>query len=129
MKPLFMILTALLLFWGCERTEVTGSQGFQKATAAIGQGRPVMLEVGADYCTACQEMKTMIDAIRQEHPDAAIHMVNVNKEREAAKKLGIRMIATQIVYDASGEEVHRHIGGYGEAEFRTVLRQYGIINE
>jgi thioredoxin 1 len=124
-----MILTALLLLSGCERTASEASGGYVNAMAAIGGGRPVMLEVGADYCTACQAMKKMIDALQQEHPDAAIYMINANKEREAAGKLGVKMIPTQIFYDASGEEIFRHVGGYGEAEFHTVLRQYGIIKE
>lgn len=125
---LFSALAILLLLSGCEKTNHP-SGGYQAAKAAIGKGRPVMLEVGADYCTACQDMKTVIALLKSEQPDLPIHMVNVTKARDAAEALGVRMIPTQIFYDASGKEVYRHVGGYGEAEFRSLLKQYKILKE
>lgn len=125
----FLFGLVITLFLGCERTTATSGEGYAAAMAAIGKGKPVMLEAGADYCTACKEMKAVIEAVRNDNPGVSIHIVNINKEREAAQKLGIRMIPTQIFYDGAGREVYRHVGGYGEAEFRAVLKTYGILKE
>ena len=124
-----LFLFPLLLLLGCERHAPDQSGGYADAMKAIGQGTPVMLEVGADYCTACQDMKALIETIRNEHPDIAIHMINANQEREAAGRLGVRMIPTQIIYDGNGHEVFRHVGGYGEAAFRTMLKEHRLIKE
>jgi thioredoxin 1 len=131
MKPLFYTLCTTLLFLsGCESAQTKSSHpAFAQTKAQIGQGKPLMLEVGADYCTACQKMAAMIDRLKTDNPGVSIYPVNVNKEREAAMELDVRMIPTQIFYDGAGREVYRHIGGYGEAEFRAVLKTYGILKE
>lgn len=126
MKNILIALFALLTFTGCDKRQ---NNGVEDIKALIGQGQPVMLEVGADYCTACKEMKRLIGVLKNEQPDLAIHMVNVSKSRESAQVLGVRMIPTQIFYDAAGNEVFRHVGGYGETEFRAVLTQYNILKE
>ena len=126
MRAALTLLIALLILTGCEKRQ---SDAVENIKAFIGQGEPVMLEVGADYCTACKEMKLLIDVLKSEQPDLAIEMVNVSKSRESAQALGVRMIPTQIFFDAEGNEVFRHVGGYGEEAFRTVLKQYNILKE
>ncbi len=126
MRYILTTLIALFILSGCEKRP---NNGVEDIKAFIGQGKPVMLEVGADYCTACKEMKLLIDVLKSEQPDLTVKMVNVSKSRETAQALGVRMIPTQIFYDADGNEVFRHVGGYGEEAFRTVLKQYNILKE
>lgn len=128
MRTVLLSLLGLLMLAGCNEKRNTPDD-YEAVKALIGQGNPVMLEVGADYCTACKEMKRLIDALKNEQPDLTVHMVNVSKSRKTAQALGVRMIPTQIFYDAAGKETFRHVGGYGETEFRAVLKKYDILKE
>ncbi|MDD3592902.1 MAG: thioredoxin family protein [Sulfurovum sp.] len=92
----------------------------------IVKGEPIMIEVGSTQCYACQEMGKLLYSYMQKKPESKIFFVDVGKEREAARALNIQMIPTQIVYDAQGREVERHIGGMSAQELEAFLSKHGI---
>lgn len=92
----------------------------------IGQGKPIMVEVGSTHCYACQEMGNLLHSRMQQKPQSKIFFVDINKEREAAGALKIQMIPTQIIYDAKGQEIERHIGGMSAEELEVFLSKQGI---
>jgi thioredoxin 1 len=59
-------------------------------------------------------------------PSRKIFFVDVGSERAAAEELKIRMIPTQIVYDANGKEIDRHIGGFTAEGLNTFLAKHKI---
>ena len=92
----------------------------------IGKGKPYFLEVGSDTCRSCRIMGKMLYTITQEDPSLNIHFINLHKERAVAKELKIMMIPTQLIFDANGTEVFRHIGVIEEDELSNILTQYKI---
>ena len=97
---------------------------FSEVSKQIGTGKPVLLEVGSDSCHSCQIMGKLLYTVKQEHPNYPIYFVNVKKEREAAFKLKIQMIPTQIVIGKDGKEAYRHVGILTKEELYSLLNKY-----
>lgn len=92
----------------------------------IGKGAPYFLEVGSDSCHSCRVMGKMLYSIKEADPKLNIYFINVHEERGVANALKIMMIPTQIIFDANGTEVFRHIGVIEEDELSNILTQYKI---
>ncbi|MDD2357819.1 MAG: thioredoxin family protein [Thiovulaceae bacterium] len=99
---------------------------YEIAKSDIGKGKAVMLEIGSDKCGSCQDMGKMLYRVKKSAPDAMIFFINVWQERKAIKILAIQMIPTQIIYDAKGKEVYRHIGPLTGEELGKALTQYKV---
>jgi len=78
----------------------------------IGRGQTVMVEAGSTHCQTCIDMAGLLYNEMEIKPDRKIYFVNVGEERDAARAMKIQMIPTQIIYDGSGKEIDRHIGGF-----------------
>jgi len=92
----------------------------------IGKGKPYFLEIGSDSCRSCRVMGKMLYTITQKDPSLNIYFINVHTEREVANALKIMMIPTQLIFDAQGAEVYRHVGKLEEAELELTLTKYGV---
>jgi len=125
MKKIVILLTLLLTLnlyaAGGAMLEETA---FAKVSEQIGTGKAIFLEVGSDSCRSCQTMGKRLYWVKKEHPEYPIFFVNVKKEREAAYKLKIQMIPTQIVLDGTGKEVYRHVGVLKMEELSALLEKY-----
>jgi len=124
MKKIYILLTLLLtlnLYAGRPMLEETA---YAKVSERIGTGKAVFLEVGSDSCRSCRVMGKLLYTVKQKHPEYSIYFVNVKKEREAAFKLKIQMIPTQIILDGKGEEVFRHVGILKPEELTALLEKY-----
>jgi len=97
---------------------------YEQVKMQIAKGKPIFLEIGSDTCKSCRVMGKMLYALSQDHPEYTIRFINVKKEREVAKELKIMMIPTQLIYDANGKEVYRHIGVLEKAELSELLKKY-----
>ena len=91
---------------------------------SIGKGKPHFVEFGSDSCHSCQVMGKELYKTKQNHPEYNIEFVDVKHEREAAYKFQIRMIPTQVIFDANGKEVYRHIGLLGQEELAKLFNTY-----
>jgi len=92
----------------------------------IGKGRNVMVEAGSTKCGACKEMAKLLYREMELKPDRKIFIVNVGEERDAARSMKILMIPTQIVYDAKGREIDRHIGEFTTDGLKQFLAKHKI---
>jgi len=97
---------------------------YKYVEAAIGKGKPHFVEFGSDSCHSCKIMGKQLYNIKKSNPSYNIEFVNVKHEREAAYKFKIRMIPTQIIFDASGKEVYRHIGLLSSQELHQLFTSY-----
>ncbi|RRS31968.1 MAG: hypothetical protein P794_02515 [Epsilonproteobacteria bacterium (ex Lamellibrachia satsuma)] len=126
MKKWFLLLTFLLSATLFASEPMLKETPFAQVTKQIDKGKSMMLEVGSDSCYSCQIMGRLLYSIKQKHPEYPIYFVNVKKEREAAFKLKIQMIPTQIVLDGKGNEVYRHIGVLSPEKLKMLLEKYSI---
>ncbi|MCX6074971.1 MAG: thioredoxin family protein [Campylobacterales bacterium] len=92
----------------------------------IGRGQTVMVEAGSTHCQTCIDMGRLLYNEMQLNPDRKIFFVNVGEERDAARAMKIQMIPTQIIYDAQGREIDRHIGGFTTNGLKRFLAKHKI---
>jgi thioredoxin 1 len=93
---------------------------------ALASGKPTLLDLGARSCIPCRQMAPLLEALATEYQGKAnILFVDVYEDKSTARKFRVQMIPTQIFFNASGQEVKRHIGGMERDEIIQELRAAG----
>jgi thioredoxin 1 len=97
-------------------------------TATLQGGKPVVMEFGGETCIPCRQMQPVLQEIRAElGKKGRVHNFWIQTHPEVARQLKVMAMPTQIVFDAKGTEVFRHIGVFPLPEFRKVLKEKGIL--
>ena len=99
---------------------------YKYVQSAIGKGKAHFIELGSDSCHSCQIMGRELYKVKQKNPAFNIEFINVKHERQAAYDFKIRMIPTQIIFDATGKEVYRHIGLLESKELSQLFKTYNF---
>jgi thioredoxin 1 len=88
---------------------------------------PKLLDLGAGKCIPCKMMKPILDELKRDYADKFVtEFIDVWEDASAGEKHGIKMIPTQIFYDANGKELFRHEGFYGKEEILGKWRALGV---
>ncbi len=89
---------------------------------------PRFVEVGAESCIPCKMMKPVLEELEAAHAGALeIEFADVWKNPELADKYQVRSIPTQVIYDADGNEVYRHMGFWPRDEIERKLKELDIL--
>lgn len=100
--------------------------GFAKISV-IGQGAPVLLELGGQGCPACGQMVPILDQINKNYTQyfiVAYH--DVWKDPAMAEKYGISAIPAMIFIDKEGKELFRHEGILAKEDILSKWKELGI---
>jgi thioredoxin 1 len=125
MGPLLLGFMGLML-WACSPDEPSSSHLEPSGQVPV-KGMVTMVDLGADSCIPCKMMAPIITKLEKTYRGkAAIVFIDVWKDKEPAKRFGIRAIPTQIFFDRSGKEVYRHTGFLSEADIILQLKEMGI---
>ena len=88
---------------------------------------PRLVDLGADKCIPCKMMAPMLKELKTEYKDRLeVAFIDVWKKPDEAKKYGIKIIPTQIFYDASGKELFRHEGFFSKEDILAKWKELGI---
>jgi thioredoxin 1 len=71
------------------------------------------LEFGATGCNSCRKMEKVMEQVKSQYPtEIKVQFLNILQpaNRDMMKYFGVAAIPTQVLLDASGKEVFRHIG-------------------
>ncbi len=91
------------------------------------QALPRLLDLGADKCIPCKMMAPILRELQQEYADVfTTEFVDVWKNPDAGNQYKIRVIPTQIFFDANGKELFRHEGFYGKDDILGKWKELGI---
>ena len=72
-------------------------------------------------------MAPILEELKKEYAGRLkVEFIDVWKNPDEGKKYSIRMIPTQIFYDASGKELFRHEGFFGKADILAKCKELGI---
>jgi len=126
MKLFIITILALFAFEALAGEHALKETQYKYVEQSIGKGKPYFLEVGSDSCHSCKIMGSMLEKVKQKNPEYNIYFINVKKEREAARKLKVMMIPTQIIYDKDGKEVYRNIGVLSNSELTELFNKYNF---
>lgn len=90
-------------------------------------GMVTMVDIGAKECIPCKMMIPTMAELEKEYKDrAAIVFIDVWVNRGAGEKYGIKLIPTQIFYDAKGKEMLRHEGVMQKEAIIAELTKLGV---
>lgn len=88
---------------------------------------PMLVDLGKGTCIPCKKMKPILDELKAEYEGRAIvKVIDLRYDRQAARKYGVRLIPTQIFYDAEGYEVYRHQGFMDKQSIKMKFAEMGV---
>jgi thioredoxin 1 len=120
-RHLVAALVCLLLASG----DVFGAD--RSAAPAAKPALPRLVDLGADQCIPCKMMAPILAGLARDYAGQLdVVFIDVWKDREAGKPYGIRVIPTQIFYDAGGRERFRHEGFYSQQEILKKWKELGV---
>ncbi len=92
-----------------------------------GQGRPVLIDLGAGTCIPCKMMAPILADLKTEYAGVMdVHYLDVHENPDLITLYGIRVIPTQIFYDALGKEMFRHEGFLSKDDILTRWKELGV---
>ncbi len=96
-------------------------------TSQPGIKYPALVDVGAKQCIPCKMMAPILDELKAEYAGRLrVEFIDVQVDPDTATKLGVRGIPTQIFYDASGKERHRHVGYISKEDILAAFKKLNI---
>ena len=90
-------------------------------------GVPRLVDLGKGECIPCKMMAPILEEITGEYQGRLIvEIIDVGDKPEAVKQYGMRVMPTQIFFDAEGTEVWRHEGFLPKEAIIEKLREMGV---
>lgn len=88
---------------------------------------PKLLDLGANKCIPCKMMAPILEELKREYAGRLqVEFIDVWENPEAGQRYGIRMIPTQIFFDAQGNELYRHVGFIGKEDILAKWKELGV---
>ena len=88
---------------------------------------PRLVDLGAGKCIPCKQMKPILDELKRDYATQfQTVFIDVWENRDEGKRYGIRMIPTQIFYDAAGTERFRHEGFMAKKDILAKWQELGV---
>lgn len=104
-----------------EKTDVDSKK------STMTENLPKLVDLGAGKCIPCKMMAPMLEEIKKEYAGKLeVFFIDVWENPDEAKKYNIKMIPTQIFYDASGKELSRHEGFFSKEDILAKWKELGI---
>lgn len=80
-----------------------------------------------DTCTACKAMHEVLEALRRDHPSQLnVTEINIIEQPDAVRDWRVLAIPTQVLLDAEGREIDRHIGFLSARMIRARFIAQGV---
>ncbi len=116
-----MAVAAAVVLKGGGKESATTTAAAPAATAL-----PRLVDLGADKCMPCKMMAPSWRSCVPSTPAASRSIfIDVWKNQAKSQQYGIRVIPTQIFFDADGKELMRHEGFFAKEEILAAWRAHG----
>jgi thioredoxin 1 len=98
------------------------------ATSQTAAGKlPRVVDLGADKCIPCKKLAPILEELKKEYAGrVVVEFIDVWKDPKAGEPYRIRVIPTQIFFDADGKEVWRHEGFLPKEDFVKKFAEVGV---
>jgi thioredoxin 1 len=118
------LVVLLLLSWSSCSSAADIDDSLNKAKA---EGKIVMLELGSVGCIPCEQMKPVMQKLRETYTDKLeVIFIDVRVDNKTGRRFGANMIPTQVFLNKTGKEFHRHVGFYSYEEIAPILKKNGL---
>ncbi len=94
---------------------------------ALKKGKPVLADFGRGVCIPCKQMKPVLEELAAEYKEkTSILIIEIDEYPALTRRHHIRLIPTQIFFDAQGKEVYRHEGFMSKKAIKEKLKDIGV---
>ncbi len=107
----------------------TQAQKAETQSEAVEQSKalPRLVDLGADKCIPCKMMAPILEELKSEYESTLkVEFIDVWKNPDEAPKYGIKLIPTQIFFDASSKERFRHEGFMSKEDILAKWNELGV---
>lgn len=142
-KVVLLIITAVLTFAGGARAQekepacCTGTPTVPPQAEASGDAvdsskanakkLPRLVDLGAAKCIPCKMMAPILEDLKTSYKDRMdVEFIDVWKSPDSGKDNRIKIIPTQIFYNAEGKELFRHEGFLGKEDILAKWKELGV---
>jgi thioredoxin 1 len=129
---IFVVIGLVLVIGGVlvlkqGRINISSQEKTSTADEPFQKNLPRLVDLGADKCIPCKMMAPILEELRQEYKGRLeVTFIDVWKNQDAGRQYGIRLIPTQIFFDASGRELYRHEGFMAKEDILAKWRELGF---
>jgi thioredoxin 1 len=108
-------------------TAMAGEPTKNETNAPAKARLPRLVDLGADKCIPCKKMAPILVKLKKEYAERMdVEFIDVWKQPDAGKAYSVRLIPTQIFFDAEGKELFRHEGFFSEADILAKWKELGV---
>ncbi len=88
---------------------------------------PRLVDLGAGKCIPCKMMAPILAELKKTYAGKVdVQFIDVWVNPDEAPKYGIKIIPTQIFYDAAGKELFRHEGFFAREDILAKWKEFGV---
>ena len=88
---------------------------------------PLLLDLGATKCIPCKMMAPILEELREEYRGRfEVVFIDIWENKEAISRYNVRVIPTQIFFNAGGKELFRHQGFYSKEQIIAKWKEFDI---
>ena len=123
------VLSAIVVCVAVAGAALWRASGSAAEGPGAGTGIPRLLDLGSVSCIPCKKMAPILEELKKEYEGRLqVDFIDVwlKENVEAAKKYGIKLIPTQIFFDASGKELWRHEGFLSREDILAKWKSLGF---
>jgi thioredoxin 1 len=129
------LIAGLIIFQGRDKAtykdgETSSSEKIsttKDSSDVIAKNLPVLIDLGRGTCIPCKMMLPILQELQEEYKgEAIIKIIDIRYDPEPVRFYKIRLIPTQIFFDALGKEVYRHEGFMDKASIKQKLQEIGV---
>ena len=129
------LIAGLIIFQGRDKASVkegvtSSSEKIstnKDSSDVIAENLPILIDLGRGTCVPCKMMLPILQQLQEEYKGRAIiKIVDIRYDPEPARAYKIRLIPTQIFFDATGKEIYRHEGFMDKISIEQKLKEIGV---
>jgi len=99
----------------------------KEGNQAVNNKLPQLVDLGASSCIPCKMMVPILEDIKKEYAGRLkVVFIDVRENPDAGREYGIRIIPTQIFYNASDNEMFRHEGFMSKKDILAKWKDLGV---
>ena len=107
--------------------ETTGVKSVTSELAIQGKALPRLVDLGSTTCIPCKMMAPILDDLKKAYVGKMdVQFIDVREDPDAGGKYGVKIIPTQIFFDAAGKELFRHEGYFAKEDILAKWKDLGV---
>lgn len=94
--------------------------------SVVGNGTPVLLELGASWCPPCRRMEPVLIELSSGQDAFLVAQIDVDAANEKLRQYGVEAIPTLLFFNGAGDELYRHVGYFSKASILAKWEALGV---